>query len=99
MPSIAAVFRRWRDTGGLIALFREVPADDGGLDSQSYEHVGQHGVADYHGVISATRPATGDETASLAAELLAIGYDLHAVKRASWRHHERRMREARRLRA
>ena len=33
MPSIAVVFRRWRDTGGLIALFPEVPADCGGLST------------------------------------------------------------------
>jgi hypothetical protein len=99
MPSIAVVFRRWRDTGGLIALFPEVPADYGGLYCLSYEHVGQHGAADYHGVVSATRLVPQAETASLAAELLAIGYELHAVQRASWRHHERRMREARRMRA
>lgn len=98
MPSIAVVFRRWRDAGSLIALFPEVPADYGGLHCLSYEHIGQHGAADYHGVISASLPATEAETASLAAELRSIGYDLHPVQRASWRHHEKRMGEARRLR-
>jgi hypothetical protein len=53
-------------------------------------HVGQHGAADYHGVIQHTIPARRPEYAVLARELRRIGYRLKPIKRASWRHHERR---------
>ena len=55
------VFRRWRDNGDIIALFPEIPSDINGHFCEAYEHVGQHGGADCHGVIQATRPATGEE--------------------------------------
>lgn len=48
------VFRKWRDTGSVIALFPEIPTDLQGWYCEAYEHVGQHGGADYHGVIRAT---------------------------------------------
>ena len=55
------VFRRWKSCGTLIALFPELPADPYGRYCDSYEHVGQHGGADYHGVIQATIPAKTEE--------------------------------------
>ena len=46
-------------------------------------HSGQHGAADYTGVIAATRPAREPEYRNLLAELKAIGYDdLRVVQRA-----------------
>jgi len=95
---VRVVFRRWRDGSGVIALIPELPADAHGEYCDSYMHVGQHGGADYHGVIRHTAPATPEESAALAAELIRIGYRLVPVRRASPRLHERRREEARRYR-
>jgi hypothetical protein len=93
------VFRRWRDTNDIIALFPAEPSDIEGWYCLSYERVGQHSGADYYGVIQATRPATEDEAASLAQELTHIGYSLQPIRRASQAVHERRKATARALRA
>ena len=72
------VFRRWPKSqgGGIIALFPDIPSDPSGRFCLSYEHVGQHGGADYRGVIGSTRPATPFEYRPLQDELTSIGYDL-----------------------
>ncbi len=92
------VFRRWRDIGSIIALFPAIPSDINGHSCEAYEHVGQHGGADYHGVIQATRPATDEEAASLAQELTRIGYKLKPIKRALLTTHKRRWETARAIR-
>jgi hypothetical protein len=84
------VFRRWRRGGSIIALFPELPADIYGQYCDAYEHIGQHGGADFHGVIQQSVPARAEESADLAEELTKIGYKLRPIKRASWKHHERR---------
>ncbi len=89
-PVTLVVFRRWRDIGTLIALFPDQPADYQGRYCDAYEHVGQHGGADYHGVIEATKPVSDDEAADLIRELERIGYRLRPIKRASYKHHEAR---------
>ena len=94
---IRVIFRRWRDTGTLIALFPGLPADYEGWFCDAYEHVGQHGGADYHGVIQATQPVNVEEAAPLAEELERIGYVLQPIKRASDRVHEARRTTARSL--
>ncbi len=99
METTLVVFRRWRDSGDIIALFPEVPSDIHGYFCEAYEHVGQHGGADYHGVVQATRPATDVEAAPLAEALTRIGYRLKPIKRASYSVHERRRATARALRA
>ena len=67
------VFRRWRGFGQtIIALFPE-EVDRGFCNS--YEHVGQHGMADYAGVIQKTTPATPEEYADLKRELEAAPYN------------------------
>ena len=98
IPCTLVVYRRWKDTADIIALFPEIVADIDGLYCLSYEHVGQHGGADYHSVIQHTLPVTSKERAGLARELTLIGYDLKPIQRASFRSHERRRREAKRLR-
>lgn len=98
MQTVKVVFRKWKDTGNVIALFPELPADIHGRFCDDFMQVGQHGGADYHGVIGQTVPATPDECAALSVELRRIGYRLKPLKRASWRHHERRREEARRSR-
>jgi hypothetical protein len=89
------IFRRWRDTGDIIALFPELPSDYEGRFCDSYEHVGQHGGADYHGVVQATRAVSLDEVGDLITELTRIGYRLKPIKRASQRVHESRRATAR----
>jgi hypothetical protein len=81
------VFRKWPNKrrplaplaqrtipGDVIALFPEI-IDRPGF-CESYERVGQHGGAQYDGVMSRTRPATPDEYAALKSELESIGYRL-----------------------
>jgi hypothetical protein len=92
------VFRRWRATGDVIALFPELPADLGGDHCDSYEHVGQHGGADYHSVVQHTTPCSPDDAADLAAELRTVGYVLRPIKRANRRHHDNRRQTASDLR-
>jgi hypothetical protein len=91
------VFRKWRDCGTIIAMFPELPSDLQGWYCDAYEHVGQHGGADFHGVIQHSIPARPDEYADLAEELTRIGYNLRPIKRASWRHHEKRRQTARQI--
>ena len=89
------VFRRWKDCKTIIALFPELPADVFGEFCDAYEHVGQHGGADYRGVIRATTPVELVEATDLAEELERIGYNLHPIRKASYCHHERRRQTAR----
>ena len=92
------VFRQWKDSGDVIALFPELPADVHGRYCDAYEHVGQHGGADYHGVVQHTTPCGAEASASLAQELRTIGYRLRPVRRANRKHHEMRQRLASDLR-
>jgi hypothetical protein len=76
------VFRVWPDHNGgdVIALFPDVPYDNHTPGRvESYQHIGQHGAADYNHVIAATRPATPDEYAPLLAELQQIGYNVQGA--------------------
>lgn len=88
------VFRKWKDTGSVIALFPELPADIDGVYCDSYEHVGQHAGADYYGVIQHTTPCSLNDATALAQELTAIGYVLTPIMRPSRRHHDARRRLA-----
>jgi hypothetical protein len=87
-PITLVVFRRWKENGDIIALFPELPSDINGFYCDSYEHVGQHGGADYYGVIQATKPVAKRDAQELARELTRIGYRLKPIKRASYRMHE-----------
>jgi hypothetical protein len=70
------VFRVWKDTGDVIALFPELIANRTRYACESYMHVGQHSPADYIGVIQRTRPARQEEYEPLLRELQSIGYRL-----------------------
>ena len=78
MSTTKVIFRRWRDTGEIIAYFPEVEEHDGSI--MSYMHVGQHGGATYPN--SGTAAATAEEYAPLQRELESIGYQLRVMKRA-----------------
>jgi hypothetical protein len=84
------VFRRWKENGDVIALFPALPADLYGEYCDAYESIGQHGGADFHGVIQHTRPCSLNDAADLVAELERIGYRLRPIKRASRVHHDAR---------
>jgi hypothetical protein len=69
------ILRRWPD-GQLIALFPNIAATQGLI--QAYEHIGQHGAADYMLVIGKTLPVSysrnDPERDVFIKELKQIGY-------------------------
>lgn len=76
------VFRKWKN-GDIIALFPDEPWNRNGYMTTSYMHIGQHGAADYAGVIAETSPAQENEYRDLLHELKTTGYtDLCIVQRA-----------------
>ena len=86
---VPVMFRVWKSgyfKGDVDAIFPTLPfyGDDDWRKHvvTSYAHIAQHGSADLHYVISATRPATPAEYAPLKRELEQIGYNLRVVQRA-----------------
>jgi len=77
------VFRAWRAGGDVIALFPRIPGDNAGYLCNAYEHVGQHGAADWDVVLRRTRPARRTEYRELAGELRALGYRLKVGRRGT----------------
>lgn len=69
------VFRVFKDDGSLVALFPNEIADPHN-NIMSYQHIGQHGAADYSYCIQKSRPARPEEYADLVRELQGIGYNL-----------------------
>ena len=68
------VFRYWR--GQVIALFPELVEHNSRM-VDSYMHIGQHGAADYAGIVQFSRAATPEEYQSLKDELEdGFGYNL-----------------------
>jgi len=74
------IFRKFKDTGEIIALFPEIPHDVNGITCSSYMHVGQHGASSL-GLHDVSKPAKPEEYAPLQRELESIGYDLQVIKR------------------
>jgi len=77
------IFRKWKDTGDIIAFLPDEPANYGHV--LSYMHIGQHGEADYNHCLNITIPATPEEYKDLLEELQSIGYDLIVRKRMQYR--------------
>jgi hypothetical protein len=94
-PITKVVFRKWGPAkgGDILALFPEIPADIHGHHCQSYQHIGQHGGADYSLCIGKTAPAAPGEYANLKEELESIGYRLEVVARITPAMVEARRRE------
>ena len=70
------IFRKFKE-GDIIALFPEIKGDDEGLFCMSYQHIGQHGLADYNIVTyGITKKAKPEEYQELKEELESIGYIL-----------------------
>jgi len=81
-PIVPVIFRKWKQSPHtVIALFPTEPATRRRGEVLSYEHIGQHGAADYSGVISLTKPAKPSEYRALKKELEGIGYRLKVVQR------------------
>jgi hypothetical protein len=76
------IIRTYPD-GDTIALFPEMPGDMDPETCLSYQHSGQHGSANYHGVMKDTRKSTQAEKQPLIDELESIGYELKEVSRES----------------
>ena len=91
------VFRIWKNKplkGDVLALFPTIPADAFGALCLSYEHVGQHGGADYFHCVSISHPASPHEALPLLRELRTLGYDnLQICKKATRKMHEARFME------
>lgn len=83
------VFRKWKSDGAILALFPDQTWFEGRNNAprmcSSYEHVGQHGGADYYGCIHQTWPAFENEYAELKKELEDLGYKLKPITRWSRR--------------
>jgi hypothetical protein len=95
-PIDPVVIRVWKgDPDDVFALFPTDPADIYGHYCTSYQHVGQHGGADYYHCIRNSRPATKAEARPLLAELRRIGYRPRVLQRAARRHHDQRLATAR----
>ena len=90
------IFRVYRGKrGSVFALMPECPADMDGRFCTAYEHVGQHGAADYHGCIARSRPADVWQYSPLLTELEGLGYRVAIRRRATYAMHQRRRAEAR----
>ena len=90
------IFRKWRGDGEVIALFPQIPADNGGLLCLAYERVGEHGAASIPVVIRQTRLATQEEYRQLLEYLQhRRGYRLRVMRRVTRHDVEIRRRRAR----
>lgn len=99
MEVTKVIFRRWKvgPNKSVIALFPATPGDTTGKFCNSYEHVGQHGQADYQGVMHATQPVQiGDvDVKALRRELAGCGYVLTIAQKADAADHTARYAAAR----
>jgi hypothetical protein len=77
---IPVIFRRWKcNPHTVVALFPEIAAGDGLC--LSFEHIGQHGAADYSHVIRHTQPVTPEKYADLKTELEQRGYATLVIRK------------------
>lgn len=76
---VRVIFRKWKPKyagigDNVLAMFPDLKEFSGYVTS--YEHIGQHGAADYASCIAHTRPAKPSEYKDLKKELETIGYRL-----------------------
>ena len=90
-PIDPVMIRVWKgnDTD-VFALFPVLPSDNDGYLCTCYQHVGQHGAADYRLCIRKSRPASKAEAADLLTELKRIGYNPQVCKRVTHAMHNAR---------
>lgn len=76
------IFRKFKQGNNVIAFFPDQVYREYVM---SYQHIGQHGNADYNHCLSITSLATPEEYKDLFHELTKrVGYDLRIVKK--WTH-------------
>ena len=80
----------------LVALFPYMPATTNPYTCTCYEHIGQHGEADYLMMIEEGTPADieSEEVQALIRELTNRDYDLKIAKRAPSVRHSLQKRKA-----
>ena len=72
------IFRKWKKD--IIALFPyEIFSRAGNV--MSYMRIGQHGEADYLGIVKCSTLATPSEYRSLKRELKELGYNLLVIQK------------------
>lgn len=75
------IFRKWSN-GDVIAFFPEIPSSClYWYHCLSYEHIGQHGGANYEGCVFRTKLAKPEEYQELKQELEALDYNLKVYQR------------------
>ena len=77
------IYRRYKSGDkSVVALFPEIEGDCSG-NCLAYEHIGQHGAANYNHMVAITTPADAqeDDVIELHNELIGIGYELRIAKR------------------
>lgn len=84
------IFRKFKSTGEVIALFPELPGTNDYSTCESYMHIGQHSAASVS-LSSITVRAREEEYASLQAELESLGYNLEVVNRFTTLHFDARV--------
>ena len=75
------IFRKSKD-GEILALFPELSYRRN-YHTTCYQHIGQHGEADYHHCITITKLAKPGEYKDLKIELESLGYDLIVRQKAN----------------
>jgi hypothetical protein len=72
----------YKSTPEILALFPEIIGDPNKLTCMCYQHVGQHGDADYGYCINElTVPAKPEEYSDLKEELESLGYKLKVMRK------------------
>jgi len=83
------IFRKWKRSNfpynDILALFPEENGSVLNNTCMSYEHIGQHGQADYAYCIKKTLPANVIEYTNLKKELETIGYNLIVRKKYTFK--------------
>jgi len=81
------IFRFWKVSNNVIAIFPEIPGDMNLYTCSSYEHLGQHGACNPNGIIEDSRLAKPEEYEDLKEELEnSFGYNLEIKKRYTQKH-------------
>jgi len=76
------IFRFWKASDNVIAIFPELCGTNEVHTCQSYEHLGQHGSCNPYMIVDNSRLAKPEEYADLKAELENhCGYNLEVIKR------------------
>jgi len=93
------MFRKWdrKDfEGDIMALFPyDIETPEGLIGS--YQHIGQHGAANYNHCITSSVPAKYGEYKDLLEELESIGHNLRIVQKQNYSKYLRELKRARNI--